>query len=132
MKGAHFFQALAKACLVVAAFALFGGHWAVLQSIAWMGMFWNYTQESGWRNGLEKTFSGEAPCALCKSIARGRETEQKEKSTDLGNPESLKAALVQSVSLPPRHWAAAAGPCWRLSLLMSRVMPLEPPPPRGA
>lgn len=131
MKGPHFFQVLAKVCLLVAAFALFGGHWAVLQSIAWTGMLWNYTQESGWRNGLEKTFSGEAPCALCKSIARVREAEQKEKSADLGNPESLKAALVQAVSLPPRLWGAAAGPCWRVSSLMSWVTPLEPPPPRG-
>jgi hypothetical protein len=41
-------------------FFVAGGHWGALQSVAWAGMLWNYTQADGsLLSGVQKTFDGE-------------------------------------------------------------------------
>ncbi len=68
----------------LAMFAIAGGHWAVLQTVAWAGMLADYTRESGsLAVGVEQTFDGEHPCELCKEIAvaKGRETSRPEPSS---------------------------------------------------
>ena len=59
-------------------FAVAGGHWAILQSVAWSQMLVNYSKQEGsfWA-GAEKTFSGEAPCSMCKKIAAAKKQEEK-------------------------------------------------------
>ena len=56
---------------------LLGGHWAVLQTTAWMGMLVQYSQQAGLKAGLAQTFDGEHPCAVCKAIQDGKKHEQK-------------------------------------------------------
>jgi len=59
-------------------FSLAGGHWAILQTVAWTGMLWNYTQDSGSIVvGAKKTFSGEYPCDMCRKVAEGKKQEEK-------------------------------------------------------
>ncbi len=56
-------------CAALAMFSIAGGHWAVVQSVAWAGMLAEYTQESGSvLTAIGQTFDGEHPCALCREI----------------------------------------------------------------
>lgn len=71
-------KALGLPFVCLAMFAVAGGHWAVLQSVAWGQMLVNYSKQEGsfWA-GAEKTFSGEAPCSMCKKIAAAKKQEEK-------------------------------------------------------
>jgi hypothetical protein len=55
-----------------------GGHWGILQGIAWAKMLVEYSQADGIGEGIAKTFDGEHPCAMCKVISKGRESEKRE------------------------------------------------------
>lgn len=55
-----------------------GGHWAFLQSVAWVGMAIDYSQDAPLLEALQKTFSGEHPCKLCKVVDQGKKEERKQ------------------------------------------------------
>ena len=40
---------------------ILGGHWALLQTSAWVGMIVQYSQRSGLKAGITQTFDGETP-----------------------------------------------------------------------
>ncbi len=44
----------------------------LLQTVAWGWMLTSYSQESGFGEGLKKTFDGQHPCGLCERIAQTR------------------------------------------------------------
>ena len=56
---------------------ILGGHWAFLQTGAWIGMVVQYSQEVGLKTALGQTFDGEHPCSVCKAIQDGKKQEQK-------------------------------------------------------
>jgi hypothetical protein len=66
---------------VVAGAALFfivGGHWGVMQGVAWTKMLWDYSQRAGSLvAGAKKTFDGEHPCRMCDSIKEAKGKEEK-------------------------------------------------------
>jgi hypothetical protein len=65
------------AVAALAMFFLAGGHWGSLQTVAWAGMLWNYTQADGsLLSGVKKTFDGEHPCNMCTSIKTAKEKER--------------------------------------------------------
>jgi hypothetical protein len=68
------FQFLVATALIIAV----GGHWAVLQSVAWVTMAVEYSQTDSWEVALKKTFSGEKPCKLCLAVKEGKEQEQRQ------------------------------------------------------
>ena len=55
-----------------------GSHLAVLQAIAWTGMFVTYSAEDGLSAGLKDTFSGKKPCPMCKAIKSAQKAESDE------------------------------------------------------
>jgi hypothetical protein len=57
---------------------LTGGHYGVLQCIAWANMLINYSAQDGFLEGAKKTFDGEHPCCMCKSIAKAKQSEQRQ------------------------------------------------------
>jgi hypothetical protein len=63
--------------LFLAMFSIAGGHWAVLQAVAWTGMAIEYSRDSSLAAALTKTFSGKAPCKMCKTIEAGKEKESR-------------------------------------------------------
>ena len=67
------FQLCVAAALIIAV----GGHWAVLQSVAWVSMAVNYSQTDSIDVALEKTFSGKNPCKLCLAVKKGKQEEKK-------------------------------------------------------
>jgi hypothetical protein len=54
-----------------------GGHWAVLQSVAWVSMVVQYSQEAPIEVAVAKTFDGKHPCKICKFVKEGKESEEK-------------------------------------------------------
>ena len=76
-------------------------HWIVLQSVAWMSMLVQYSQD-GLPNAFTKTFDGKHPCQLCKMVQQGKQSEKKQATQ---NPEtkldSLLAAVDVRLPAPP-------------------------------
>ena len=71
---------------LVVVFALIfsiGGHWVLLQSVAWVGMFAKNVRTCSVTEALEKTFDGQHPCGLCKVVEAGKKSEQKQPLTKL-------------------------------------------------
>jgi hypothetical protein len=80
-----------------------GGHWGALQTVAWAGMLWNYTQADGsLLSGVKKTFDGTNPCTMCKSIESAKEKERAEPLVVVSAKkiEAFPAPLL--AALPPR------------------------------
>jgi hypothetical protein len=63
---------------------IIGGHWAVLQTTAWIGMVIQYSQQAGIAAGLTQTFDGAHACSMCRAIKAASKQEEK------------KAPLVQT------------------------------------
>jgi hypothetical protein len=53
-----------------------GGHWAILQSVAWVGMAFSFAQTAPLDVALKKTFDGKNPCSLCKAVDEGKQSER--------------------------------------------------------
>jgi hypothetical protein len=67
------------ACLI-AVLVMSGGHWALLQSIAWGRMIAGFSQQDSLGTAISKTLSGKHPCPLCLKIRSGVQQEkQREK-----------------------------------------------------
>jgi len=63
-------------------FFIIGGHWGVLQTVAWANMIWTYTTQDGSvLAGAKKTFDGEHPCSMCESIKEAKNQEKKSPET---------------------------------------------------
>jgi hypothetical protein len=77
--------------LIVALLAAMGGQWAVLQSVAWVGMVASYSQNTPLKEALTKTFDGKHPCCLCKAIAATKKSEKKNEFT----------SQFQKIEFPP-------------------------------
>jgi hypothetical protein len=118
---------LAQILCVVALCQLLGGHWAILQTAAWVGMAIEYCGHDGVQAGLTETFDGEHPCALCKSIAKNR-TSEKNHSTLSALAKIVSILQEETATLdPPRNF-------WfrQLSAPHAYGVPHSPliPPPR--
>ncbi len=62
--------------IVCALVGAIGGHWAILQSVAWVGMAVSYSHNSTLREALVKTFNGKNPCTLCRVVQEGKKSEK--------------------------------------------------------
>ena len=117
---------LAQILCFAAVFQLLGGHWAILQTAAWVGMIVEYSATDGVRAGLTKTFDGEHPCELCKSIVSHTGTEKK-RATQLGfgKLNSISQPNATVLHPPVRFWYRHLG-VW--SAFLVYCPPLVPPP----
>ena len=89
---------------LLAVFVSGGGHWALLQSVAWARMIVSYSRTDTLSTAVSKTFDGEHPCPMCRKIKADRETEQQERQPLPGT--SIARVVVDLMSVP----AAAAIP----------------------
>jgi hypothetical protein len=67
--------------ICLALFALTGGHWAVLQAIAWSQMLRDYSRNAPITEAIAKTFSGHSPCGMCTKISEERQKEERTPAT---------------------------------------------------
>ena len=112
---------------MIAGLQLVGGHWAILQTGAWVGMVIDYSKSAGLEAGIKKTFDGKHPCQLCLSIAKNKEKEGKQTA----NASPAKLYLVYHA---PR-WALTPPAVFgelEVSLYLLNGSTLKPPvpPPR--
>ena len=63
-------------CLL-AALHLVGGHWGVLQVIAWANMLRDYSKDQDVITAVADTFNGHRPCSMCLKIQEEKEKEEK-------------------------------------------------------
>ncbi len=105
---------------------ILGGHWAVLQSVAWAKMLVDYAQQDSLKVAVVKTFDGEHPCSLCHQVSEGRKQEQKKEA--VAQVEKIEAVLAPVIQLPPR--AEAPRRFFVVARLPREVVrsPLTPPP----
>ena len=76
---------------------LCGGHWGVMQVIAWSNMIVDYSARDGLIEGAKKTFDGEHPCCMCKAIAEGKKKE----SPDNKLPQGSQGLVLKECVLTP-------------------------------
>ena len=96
---------------LAAVVAMIGGHWLVLQSIAWGRMIADFSRQDSVTTAIAKTFSGKYPCPLCLKIrdAFHQEQERQDKLPWLKTEElpeaiwQLRCMAAPSVPTAPRH-----------------------------
>ena len=67
---------LGPVLMLVALLQICGGHWVALQSLAWTEMLVKYSQQAQLAEAVAKTFDGQHPCALCRTIEQGKKSER--------------------------------------------------------
>lgn len=118
---------LVRVLIVFALVCAIGGHWAILQSVAWVGMVMNYSQSFPLQEALVKTFDGKHPCKICKVVQAGRSAEKK--------PESLKVETKLDFFLVSKQVIFLLTPqapfqMANISLMPARSESPPTPPPR--
>jgi hypothetical protein len=121
---------IAIAIAFLAFFLLAGGHWAILQTGAWMGMIVAYSKEGDVSAAISKTFDGKHPCAVCSVVQDGRTQEQKKAPT-------LQSELKKDFIVRDFLFEVIRDFTWReyghcnRDLVSIAVEPLIPPPRIG-
>ncbi|PWU13944.1 MAG: hypothetical protein C5B50_18355 [Verrucomicrobia bacterium] len=120
---------LSRWLLVLTLTLSIGAHWALLQSVAWLGMIVTYSRDASLTEALSKTFDGKHPCRLCKAITKGKRTEKKsEVQTPPQKLEFAHAAssfVLDAPSCLPERSPATSNP------RTLAYPPLTPPPRRA-
>jgi hypothetical protein len=114
----------------IAFFQLIGGHWAVLQAGAWMGMVMAYARNGSVSAAISKTFDGKHPCPVCCAVQEGRKQEE-------AKTPGLQLELKKDFMLRSFHFEVPVDFTWGQYLERGEELlgiVLEPllPPPRGA
>lgn len=66
--------------LLALAFWVAGGQWLLLQSVAWVNMVRDYSQNQTLCQALTKTFDGNHPCPLCRFIQKEKTAQSSPKT----------------------------------------------------
>ena len=116
-----------KAIVMIAVALSIGLHWVVLQSVAWVGMFVDYSADYSIAEAIDRTFDAENKCDLCKMVAdgtqSGEDAESAFKTPQLKGISDAHSTVVGSPVLLEFGLIAAGLPGHRL------VQPPTPPPP---
>jgi hypothetical protein len=124
------FKQLAKFLLVCALMVAIGGHWLVLQSVAWTTMFAaNLANHASVREAVRETFDGQHPCPLCQVVRAGKRSEQK---SELPSPTLKQLEFVHDASRwvfgSPSQFTRLVAP---VEFFVSHSFTPPVPPPRG-
>ena len=119
---------LGHCLLIIALLGATGGHWAVLQTVAWADMLTKNLQTESVAAAITKTFDGEHPCKICKQISAGKNAEKK---ADL----PLQIIKLEFVSVRPVFVFAAPRDFQLVPVFLSSLDGLthrpSVPPPRS-
>ena len=121
---------LARRMVVLLTCLSLGMHWAVLQGVAWTGMFLANLNQGTVTEAVEKTFDGEHPCRLCLTVKEGQK-QDKDDSKPLAakSVKKFEAVLVAETRLvaPPAQIRSFP---WLVSRFEGRSERPSMPPPR--
>jgi hypothetical protein len=108
--------------------SLFGLHWTLLQSVAWVTMFARFARQDAPLTALAKTFDGQHPCALCHAIEAGKQQEREQSEPGVNPKANVRIEGCPNTSvlqlLPPVVEEGVPEP-WP----MKAVAPQAPPTP---
>jgi hypothetical protein len=103
---------LAQLLLITSLLAGIGGHWVLLQSVAWATMLANNLQSTGVVEAVSNTFDGQHPCSLCLAIQEGRASEKKSDQQATNSTFKVEPGLVWKCALfvmeREREWIATS------------------------
>ncbi len=74
----RFARIIVCAMMGVALFFAIGGHFALLQGIAWTSMLRDFSRSESIGKAIDKIVDGKHPCGLCKKIAAARQSQSQE------------------------------------------------------
>jgi hypothetical protein len=103
-----------------------GGHWIVLQSVAWTSMMISYSQHASLREALQKTFDGRHPCTLCKLVTKGQ-TDEKKQTAQNGETKLDFFCELERLAVPPPE-PSVVPPLQSPAALVRAESPPTPPP----
>jgi hypothetical protein len=98
------FRKLGHAVVIVALIAAIGGHWAILQTVAWTTMLADNLRAGDFSQAVAKTFDGKHPCALCKAISAGKKAEQKAEFSPLAKKLEFVSNRAVFLFAPPQDF----------------------------
>jgi hypothetical protein len=96
--------------LIVSILTSLGGHWIVLQSVAWTTMVFTNAKHANLSQALEKTFDGNHPCPLCKCIEKGRASEKKPEARIAASKMNLFFETGSVILLHPLNYRRQPSP----------------------
>ncbi len=115
-----------KASVIFAVTLSLGLHWALLQSVAWTGMFLGYAQTSSFQEAFIKTFDGNNPCQLCKAVSEGQQSENRQEFTlPLMKIEALPCVTI--IVLAPQKSILIPVPLTSIACIRAESPPIPPP-----
>jgi hypothetical protein len=117
---------IARAIVVFALVCAIGGHWAILQSVAWVNMVVDFSQTSTLGSAITKTFDGKHPCALCKAVQEGKASEGNQTSLKVETKLDFWLASASLLLEPPLPFVVLPGKS-STPLLRPETPPTPPP-----
>ena len=112
--------------VILALLASIGGHWALLQSVAWTRMIIDRTTSDSFARAVKTTLDGQHPCDMCKRITEGKQNEQQEDKAPLNVKLDLICELRPIAIAPPSQAVNfPSGPAEGAS--RAERPPLQPP-----
>lgn len=117
---------LGHALLILALVAALGGHWAVLQTVAWTNMLTTHLRTNSLEDAVTKTFDGNHPCGLCKEISAGKKAEKKTEFPSLAKKLEFVSVCPVFIFSPPSEFYLVPE-CEAVALLLNHQPPVPPP-----
>lgn len=117
-------QYLLIATLIVS----FGGHLALLQTIAWGNMMVNYSQAASVKEAAKMTFDGQHPCPMCKLVKESKKEEDKKPLVKAAS--NVEVILPAEIALKPLWGLPVVNPVPSHDARLVEVflaVPLQPP-----
>jgi hypothetical protein len=118
------FKRIGNLFLIVALLAATGGHWVLLQSVAWTTMLTDHLQCESFTESVTQTFDGRHPCKLCLAIAAAKKSEKKAEF-----PPSLKKIEFPPLTAGVALYAPASFQLLTAADTFAAPAPVEPPTP---
>jgi hypothetical protein len=119
-------RSLYRSLVIAALIVAIGGHWAILQSVAWMGMAVSFAQTAPLTDALRKTFDGQHPCKLCKAVREGQKSERNDSALKVETKIDLLLTLrLAPIDPPAQYVSIPSGPA---SFHFRSQSPPTPPP----
>ena len=87
--------------VILALLASVGGHWAVLQSVAWTRMIIERTHADSFATAVKTTLDGDHPCDMCKRITEGKQSERQEEKVQVNVKLDMLCELRLIAIVPP-------------------------------
>ena len=116
--------------MIVALVAATGGHWAVLQSVAWTTMLATNLRTGSFEEAVAKTFDGQHPCKLCDVVSAGKKSEKRTEFPTLAKKLEFISARPVFVFVPPQDFRLL--PELEIFFRQSSSQPPVPPPRRAS